>query len=105
MRQRPGSACCVALNITVLAGRYLTSVQLEGTLRQWCVLQSEREVTEWAKAILCTTGCALHIHLRAGNTEPKQVALELARKLSCQDVVIGISEQRTICRMQDTCLQ
>ena len=87
----PDPACCVELNITVFAGQYQASLQVDGTVRQRLVLQTECEVIDWAaNAMLCSTGYDLYIHLRAGKPRLKQVALELACKLSRQDVMIGI---------------
>jgi hypothetical protein len=104
-QQLSGPACHVELNINIFAGQYLISLQVDGMIQKRLVLQTAREVADWTDTILCIAGQDLYIHVRPQGTRQNQVALELAGKLSRQDLMIGITEQPAICGIKSPRLQ
>jgi hypothetical protein len=98
-------ACYVELNINIFARQFLISLQVDGMIQQRLVLQTAREVADWTDTILCIAGQDLYIHVRPEGTRQNQAALELAGKLSRQDLMIGITEQPASCLTKSLRLQ
>ena len=64
-QQLSGPACHVDLNINIFADQYLISLQVDGMIQKYLVLQTAREVTDWTDTILCMAGQDLYIHVRS----------------------------------------
>ena len=104
-QQLSGPACHVDLNINIFPDQYLINLQVDGMIQQYLVLQTAREVTDWTDTFLCMAGQDLYIHVRFQGAMQNPAALELAGKLSRQDLMIGITEHPAICRIKGPRLQ
>ena len=104
--QRSCTASCVELNIDVREGRYLATIQVDGLLKQRRVFQTAIEVSDWTAAIFCTTDRDLYVHLRApAGADHGHLVLDLAGKLARQGLMIGITEEESVCRAGNRRLQ
>jgi hypothetical protein len=105
MATRIISCSCVEINISVCDDCYLAELQVDGVSREQLKFTTEDQFTNWVNTILSTPDLDLYVRVRTREVNHRSTALELAEKLSCQGVMIGISGQQSVCRSKEGRLQ
>ena len=105
MTEQTAPASCVEINLDIFDGQYLADLQVDGMVNLQMVFETEFQVLDWTSRILCMTGPGLYVRMRTEGSHQRQKALELARKLSLPGLMIGMAEQRSVCRTRSRRLQ